>query len=187
MISSHPTRNIDQWAEWLKVEHFGDLELRAMVSACADWAMAFKTGQKPRWLSICGPSGTGKSHVCSKLWRFASGRSRWHSFEMIEKPIYWPEMIEQLRNRSGYELLREMKSWPVLFLDDIGAERDTTGFAAEQLNTLLGCRVDKWTLITSNLTVEQLCAIDPRISDRMIRKPNLFIEVNTVSYSLRGK
>jgi DNA replication protein DnaC len=76
-------------------------------------------------------------------------------------------------------------SWPVLFLDDIGAERDSTGFASENLNTLIGCRANRWTIITSNLMLEQLAAIDPRISDRMIRKPNIVVEVNTVSHSLR--
>ena len=75
--------------------------------------------------------------------------------------------------------------WPVLFLDDIGAERDTTGFASEQLNTLIGARSDRWTILTSNLSLENLGSIDPRIADRIIRRPNIFVEVNTKSHSLR--
>jgi DNA replication protein DnaC len=77
------------------------------------------------------------------------------------------------------------EKWPVLFLDDIGAERDTTGFAAEQLNTLLGRRVGKWTILTSNLALDGIAGIDPRIADRIIRQPNLYLEVETLSYSLR--
>lgn len=76
--------------------------------------------------------------------------------------------------------------WPLLVVDDIGAERDTTGFAAEKLNTLLGARVGKWTVITSNLYLEQLGGIDPRISDRIIREPgNQYIELTTTSYAVR--
>lgn len=99
--------------------------------------------------------------------------------------VYWPAMIRDLRAGERYNELREMSSWPVLMLDDIGAERDTTGFAAEQLNTLLGCRVGKWTILTSNLNLEQLGAIDPRIPDRIIREPgNEFIEVDTISHGV---
>lgn len=70
-------------------------------------------------------------------------------------------------------------------LDDNGAERDTTGFASEQLNTLLGCRADKWTILTSNLSLSQLGDIDPRIADRMIRSPNIIVQLSTISHSLR--
>ena len=80
-----------------------------------------------------------------------------------------------------------MMDWPVLFLDDIGAERDTTGFASEQLNTLIGCRADKWTILTSNLFLEQLGLIDLRIADRIIRAPNHFIEVNTKSHAIESR
>lgn len=78
-----------------------------------------------------------------------------------------------------------MWNWSVLFVDDIGADRDTTGFATEQLNTLLGSRIDKWTILTSNLMLENLAQVEPRIADRCIRKPNIFIEVKTISHALR--
>ena len=80
---------------------------------------------------------------------------------------------------------QEMKRWPVLFLDDIGAERDPSGFAAEELNTLLGCRVDKWTLITSNKDAEGLRAIDGRILSRMIRDENVCISINCPDFATR--
>lgn len=115
-------------------------------------------------------------------------RFNWHNFEFIQAPVYWPALIRDLRGGERYAELREMSDWPVLFLDDIGAERDSTGFAAEQLNTLLGCRVHKWTILTSNLMLHQLAAIDPRISDRIIREPgNQFVELTTTSYALRQK
>jgi DNA replication protein DnaC len=78
-----------------------------------------------------------------------------------------------------------MWKWPALFLDDICAERDTTGFTSEQLNTLLGCRENKWTVITSNKLLHQIAELEPRLADRIIRAPNIFIEVNTKSHALR--
>lgn len=106
--------------------------------------------------------------------------------EFCHSPIFWPQFVSELRSGDAYAKLRDMARWPVLFVDDIGAERDTTGFAAEQLNTLLGSRVGKWTIITSNLNLEQLAGIDPRISDRIIREPgNEYIELTTKSYAVR--
>lgn len=139
------------------------------------------------WLSLIGKTGTGKTHCARRLWDWAETRFEWTRFEYIQMPIYWPAMIRDLRAGERYHELRELAEWPVLMVDDIGAERDTTGFAAEQLNTLLGCRVGKWTIITSNLMLHQLAGIDPRISDRIIREPgNELVEIDTVSYALRG-
>ena len=102
-----------------------------------------------------------------------------------ERLIYWPAFVSDLRSGSAYDLEREMQTWPMLCLDDIGAERDNTGFASEHLNALLGCRVGRWTIITSNLSLEQIGAIDPRIADRMIREPNIMIEMDCSSYTMR--
>ena len=93
--------------------------------------------------------------------------------------------MQKLRAGDAFEMRSEMKRWPVLFLDDIGAERDPSGFAAEELNTLLGCRVGKWTLITSNKDADALQAIDGRIYSRLIRDLNRCVGVNTVDFSER--
>jgi len=99
--------------------------------------------------------------------------------------IYWPHFVQQLKSGKAYEIRDDMKHWPVLFLDDVGAERDPSGFAADELNTLLGCRMSKWTLITSNSTIERFSEIDERISSRLIRPPNVCVSVQTIDYSLR--
>lgn len=103
-------------------------------------------------------------------------------------PIYWPSFVSDLRSGIAYERLADMLKWPVLYLDDIGAERDPNGFSAEQLNLVMGRRVGKWTILTSNLSIAQLAAIDPRIGDRIIREPgNHYVEIDTVSYGLRKR
>ena len=153
--------------------------------ACREFAMAFKLNQSPRWISFLGNTGTGKTHCGRRLWNHLSARSNWRGVRYIQNEIYWPKFVSELRSGEAYERLRDMMAWPVLFLDDIGAERDTTGFASEQLNTLIGCRMDKWTILTSNLFLDQLGGIDPRIADRIIRAPNIYTEVKTESHALR--
>jgi len=164
-----------------------------MVEKIARFVRSYRDKQKPCWLSLLGSCGVGKTHcaqrVYQRLYNGTRNLSPYSVFEgpkYIERPVYWPALVADLRSGQRYEEMADMRDWPVLLLDDIGAERDTTGFAAEQLNTLLGSRVRKWTIITSNLRLEQLAAIDQRIADRIVREPgNQFIEVETVSYAFR--
>lgn len=178
--------NIVDWAAWLKLETLNDQELEKLVATCARWARRLKLHQSPAWVSLIGKTGTGKTHCAERLWYFAEQRFHWHTMQFCHAPVYWPKFVSELRAGEAFNMLRDMIQWPVLLLDDIGAERDTTGFAAEQLNMLLGSRLRKWTIITSNLTLEQLAGIDPRISDRIIREPgNEYIELTTQSYAVR--
>lgn len=189
-VSAQPTKeqpiSTKVWAEWLKLETFGDPEIEALVNRCAQFCLSFKSDSSPCWLSLLGKTGAGKTHCATRIWNWMAARSDWHRMHFIHQPIYWPKMVADLKQSQAYEMLSEMAVWPVLFLDDIGAERDVSGFAAEQLNTLLGQRIGKWTIITSNLSIAQLAKIDPRIADRIIReRGNQFIEINAVSYAVR--
>jgi len=181
--------NTKVWADWLNLDTHDDAELVALVGGCARYLMAFKDGLKPRWISILGNSGTGKTHCARRIWDYSRRRNseQWSKTEFVADEAYWPAFVSELRAGMGYEQLRDMQRWPVLFLDDICAERDTTGFASEQLNTLLGCREGKWTILTSNLSLGQIGKIDPRMADRMIRHPNILIDVNTQSHALRTR
>lgn len=178
--------NTKDWAEWLKLETFDDPELIAMVNSIARFGRAFKTGLPARWLSLLGVSGVGKSKSAKKLFSFMAARMDWKNCSYIHRSIYWPAFVGKLKSDQNFSELSDLAIWPVLLLDDIGAERDTSGFSTEQLNMLLGQRVGKWTIITGNLTLAQLAKCDTRIADRIIREPgNELVEVNTKSYGLR--
>ena len=175
-----------KFAEWLGFDTCGDPELVKMATAAQQWASAFKAKASPRWLSFIGVSGTGKTHICKRLWQYAKANSDWSRIDYFPKIIYWPDFVHKLRSGDVFEMRQEMKRWPVLFLDDIGAERDASGFAAEELNTLLGCRVDQWTLISSNKDADGLKAVDGRIFSRLIRDKNICVGVNTQDFSERN-
>jgi DNA replication protein DnaC len=175
-----------EWAGWLKINPHDDWDITALITACADFASAFKADpDSPRWISILGNTGTGKTHCARRLWIHLSNRLDWRKAQFNHYEIFWPRFVADLRAGDSFDLLRDMMRWPVLFLDDIGAERDTTGFASEQLNALVGARENRWTIITSNLLLDQLGAIDPRIPDRMIRRPNICVEIQTMSHAIR--
>lgn len=178
----------EDWAKRLEFETFDDPQLMRLVECCARFCLRLKHKMKPSWLALLGPCGVGKTHCARYAWSFAARLMEWHTTKYSPKHIYWPEFIEDLREGLTNGLYRDMRTWPVLFLDDIGAERDPSGFAAEKLNTTLGCRVGKWTIITSNKSLEDLATVDARIADRIIREPgNIYAEIDTESYGLRNR
>ena len=174
-----------KFAEWMSFKTLGDAELEKIAQACWDWTQAFKAKQSPRWLSLLGTSGTGKTHCATRLWNWASARADFRNAQFIHVPVIWPRFVQRLRAGNGFKMRDDIANWPVLFVDDIGSERDTTGFATEELVALLMSRMGKWTLITSNKTPEALRALDERLYSRLIRDQNICATVRTIDFSER--
>lgn len=159
-----------------------------MIEACARFCLRTKTTYRPSWLTLLGKTGTGKTHCAEQVWKKRHVHFNWRKTEWCPSKIYWPEFVALLRSGEAYERIRDMANWPMLFLDDICAERDTTGFASEQLCALLGQRAGRWTIITSNKTLQQIADLDVRLADRLVREPgNELVEVISQSYFLRKK
>lgn len=181
------TKTISEISKFLQFETLADLQLESMALACAEWKSAMDEMRSPRWITLLGTSGSGKTHCARALWYYAKNLFDWMECRYVHMPIYWPKFIQELRAGDSYERRTDMHQWPVLFLDDIGAERDTTGFATEELNTLIGSRVGKWTILTANLTINQFSAIDDRIASRLIRDNNIVAQVKCQDYAMRQK
>jgi DNA replication protein DnaC len=190
-----------EWAKWFRFEMVGTVEellaLQWMVSNCALFIKAMKTGQPPFWLSILGSSGAGKTHLAKRIynWHQACGR-----FETQVKPsesgmpeiIYprewcnWTKLASRLKGNDGYERLKELEDASFVVIDEIGATRDVSGHVTDCLANLLSARVGKWTIITSNLTLGDVQrSVDTRVASRMLRGGSLVVDVNVRDYNLR--
>lgn len=169
----------------MQFKTFGDPKLVSALAACWEWVSAFQSGQSPRWLTLIGSTETGKTKCCTRLWKWAEGRARWCDCAYLPQKIFWPDFVQRLRSGNAYGFRDDLKRWPVLFLDDIGSERDPSGFAAEELVTLLGMRIGKWTLTTSNLMMNAIEDIDVRLANRLVRGQNIVVEMDTIPYSMR--
>lgn len=178
---------LDDWARWLGLQTFADPEIEKLIGCCREWAKAFKDGGAPRWLTLLGSCGVGKTHCAKRLFFWANGHTPSAPTAFIPHVIYWPDFVQRLRAGESFAKRDDMKIWPVLLLDDVGAERDASGFAAEELNTLLGCRGMRWTLLTSNLTMKRLEEVDKRLASRVVRGDNILCQVDTEDYALRAK
>lgn len=160
-----------RWFRFLGLEDTGSDDLRMMVSRVAAWCQALKSREQPRWLSLLGVCGVGKSHCASRVWQWLqdTGRADHETCQCLPFMVRWPVFTNDLREGRVWDVYRDMMRWPVLVLDDVGAGSDSTGFVSSKMVDLLLARDGKWTLITSNLGFSDFGKIDPRIADRMQR------------------
>jgi DNA replication protein DnaC len=161
--------------------------LDAVNEFVADWFDEDTRPAEPYWLTLLGPSGIGKSHLARQLSDLA------RTLPIREHPTltsgvrfeFWPSTLEKLRD-GKYFLIKELTDCNILFLDDPAAERDPTGFAADVLYRILEGRRNKWTMITSNATPEEIAArLDTRIMSRLGRGRNKVRIADVLDYGLR--
>lgn len=167
---------------------FDDEKLRRMLEAAKKFESDFLHNNRPSWLTFLGRSGTGKTFLARLIFekaRRVPGLA-WHR-DLIQPVLesHWPQLLSSLRN-GRYYLLDDLRDCNFLFLDELAIEHDPTGFAADKLCELLSQRQDKWTLLTTNLTSENIGIIDERILSRMVRGRSVLVDSDTVDFASRN-
>lgn len=167
-------------------------QLTAMVHGIGSIVKGVSEGMKPFWLTLLGHSGTGKTYLARKLWR-------WYIQSKYAQPstqdgvviypgtwVYWPNMAGSLLGNQSYGELEDLQREKFVVLDEIGSDRDPSGHVRDCLARLLSARVGKWTIVTSNKSLGDIQRdIDTRISSRMIRDGNIVVDVDVLDYALR--
>lgn len=120
-------------------------------------------GRSPRWLTLIGQSGCGKTYLSRAVRAIARDQLRM-------KAQYWNVSRIADRLRSGeYDLCDHLAALDFLVLDDLGAEHSTE-FSRSKLYQILDSRLGKWTVVTSNLSLAAIAdTIDVRCASRIKR------------------
>ena len=115
----------------------------------------YQNEKKTKGLYLNGSFGSGKTYLIASLFN-----------EMAKKDvksilIYYPEFLTKLKSsfQTNYkDLLDEIKTIPLLLLDDIGAENVSNWSRDEILGPILQYRMENYlpTFFTSNLTIDEL-------------------------------
>jgi DNA replication protein DnaC len=177
-----------------RFETFGEKKLCEMLAASQEFVRDMATGGSPRWLSLLGWSGTGKTHLARAIARFFTKEasiyidpstgahlSRRGGF------IGWRKIVDHLRD-GDYGIMDAVCNDWFVALDDIGTER-ASDFSTAKLDQIIDCRLAKWTVITCNFTRAEIAEhIDVRIASRLGRGDNVIVDnINAVDYSVRPK
>lgn len=141
------------------------------------WVRDIHTGSAPYWLTLFGVPGCGKTMLAT-LARHTL-REKGKKAQLWN----WPRVMRRCLN-GEWDLLDHICELPVLILDDVGAEF-TSSAKASDLNTarlyeIAESRLGKWTLITSNLNVEQMAlTIGTRFVSRLFRGNSKIVDLTT--------
>jgi len=146
----------------------------------------------PRWLSLCGHSGTGKTMLAKLFGEFMRERGQFYvnhrtGAQLVRQWSWWgeDELMQELRGRN-FDLVNRLSAQWLLVIDDLGFSHDRSGYATSALGEILNRRSNRWTLITSNLGAEQWAQRDPRIASRLIRDRNVLVRFDCKDYALRA-
>jgi DNA replication protein DnaC len=175
------------WAEWFQIKLCNDAAIMAMVEAGARWVRAIKNGEDARWLILLGSSGIGKTLITDRIWRWLKTTPDFRAegdYDPVK--LYWPQFVDKLRSQQGYGLFNAACVWPYTYVDDVCSE-SMSEFSTEKLHNLLGSRDRKWTIVTSNKSLDEIGNLDTRISSRLIRNQSNLVQADTIDYNLRRR
>lgn len=149
--------------------------------------------QPPYWLSLVGYSGTGKTHVAKEIVGFFKkhllGSQYMPQPNVVSCRDYrfrtWSKCMTQIYNGEFGSVEALVDEWLVV-LDDIGAEHDPRKLGVSKLLDVLNGRSRKWTILTSNLTMQEIAeTLDTRIASRLIRGESKVVEMTCPDFNLR--
>lgn len=182
------------------------VEWEPSVKRAADVAAQFvadiEAGVAPYWLTLTGVPGSGKTMITRQTFEEA----RKHVAASTANHPAQFGIYDERRRRPGVRWIDETKfaqlmlddrqydlpehlahEWLVCF-DDLGSKRDAKELLGDALFRLSNQRLGKWTLWSTNLTLDEITArIDARISSRLIRDDNRLVTIKAGDYATRKK
>lgn len=148
------------------------LEIKKKFKTAFDFAIAY-SNEPSGWLVLTGSSGSGKTHLAASIANRCMERGLPVFFAFV------PDLLDHLRasfnpdhELSYDELFEQVKSIPLLVLDDLGSQ-SSTSWADEKLFQVLNHRyvANLPTVITTNSPIDEMNErTKSRIEDTLVAK-----------------
>lgn len=178
-----------------KFDNFATLEdpqLTKMRLAAIEFAWHMVGRGTPRWLTLLGTSGAGKTmlaRIITDIFMIGLyGQVEYESPTIIRRYqggfITWNRLSNLLRE-GEFRMFDDICDHQFVVLDDIGSEHPSP-FTNAKLYEFMNRSLGKWRVITGNLPLEQVAErLDNRIASRMIRDGNVVVDVDVMDWSAR--
>jgi len=184
-----PTECVD-WFKFVGMEGRGDAKNKAAIMSMVGKGEQFwrylLEGCEPRWLTLAGESGCGKTHLARKIhrafWLMTRLQRQGDVYLGPGKDLYrasfysWPQIAANFMEGS-YGVMNDIAEDWMVVIDDIGATRTQSdrieSLVWDKLFTALARREGKWTILTTNLTFVEIASRESRLASRLRRSPNM--------------
>lgn len=181
--------------KWAGFNTLNDPQLEEML--CAAWRLVreMKAEANPRWLVLLGTSGAGKTLLAKRVWRWfweigrhysAMNPKNQQAVNLVMRGQFcsWRMFGEEMLS-GDYSRTIDLCEDHFVVLDDIACKRDKSGIGIDKLDTILDARLKRWTIITANLSIEEIAnQLDGRIASRLMRNSEI-VDVNVHDYNAR--
>ena len=133
--------------------------LARAATAAARFVASMTSGESGHWLTLAGPVGCGKTMLARQIFAEAKKhntagnasiyvRSKWDESDRRPGCAWFDVMTFAKRMRGGeYDLPEYLARDFIVVMDDLGAERDTSGFIADAMFRFCNARLGKWTCL----------------------------------------
>ena len=177
-----------------------------MLNAAQKFLHDMISGSEPYWLVLLGEPGCGKTHLADKIrWFIKKHGERIYNDKARPKidperrrvetafiykqegpvMVKWGDLLNKMRDGGRWDFSRACGDHYKV-VDDLGVdsfsksargELEATAFATQKMGELVDRRTGKWTVLTSNFSVEQFGEIfDSRIASRLLRNNSAVVK-----------
>lgn len=166
---------------------------KAAADAAAAIVAEMRAGSTPRWLTITGLAGTGKTMLARQIMeqaqRINPGRAGiWYGPRRRPGCVWLNETDFADAIMADTRLPEYLADDYLVVLDDLGSARERFDRVADALYRLANARIGRWTVITSNLNLREIGQrVDERVASRIIRDSNRGVRITAPDYALRSR
>lgn len=165
-------------------------ELQPVKAEALKFAAAVLSKRKPRWFSLLGPSGIGKTLTNKDLMTFL--RRHWPRIQT--QTGFRPPQIAHIvpaEDLGDYKAARAYAAYDLVYIEDIGAgqfgDKGAGAVTKGRVIELLQLRTGKWTLLDANLYRGDIASqLDSRIASRLRRDGSVCIEISDAVPDFNG-
>lgn len=180
-------------ADLAPFQTLGDPQLERMKRAGAHFLADMAQGQSPRWLTLLGTSGAGKTFLADLILKAVKRHGLSKSkvtltgilLEGAARMIFEVDLEDMLQRRE-WGRFGDICNARFALIDEIMGDLVPSHINSPKLASMAERRLGKWTVWTANVGLQAIKERrDARVATRMLRGRSEVVDVKVVDFNLR--